>query len=509
MSVKYTVFDESQQRKTEIYAALDLGSNSFHLVVARVVADAVQIVAKIKHKVRLAEGLNDQLVLSEEVMQRGLATLENMKDSLDGVDSSRIRIVATHTLRIASNARLFVNKAKQIFPYPIEIISGYEEARLIFVGVGSHSESQTRRLVFDIGGGSTEFAVGSGTDAQICKSIKMGCVSYQQRYFKDGTINSTNTAHAITSAKLELELAAGSLSRSNWEQTVASSGTAKALSAIINASKGVALDHPITHKDLTNLLNVCIKQGNSADLDLPEINEDRRPLFISGLCIYIAIVESLDLGEVIYSDAALREGVLYELQPNHNSQNVRVRTAQSLATRYDVDTKFAHKINNTCMYIFDKVKESWQIDTAENRHLLGWAALLHEVGLQINSRGLQKHSSYILLNADMPGFNQEQQTLIATLVRFHRKKIKIEESVLDYELHSKYFVKLLVILRLAVMLNINRTLPALPDFSVKAEENNLILGFNQHWFELSPMLIDDVINEDKYLQEIGINLVID
>lgn len=505
MNNSYTVFDESKQQ-AELYAALDLGSNSFHLVVARVVADAVQVVSKVKHKVRLAEGLDDNLILSEEVIKRGIATLESMKEAMHGVQPTSMRIVATHTLRLAKNAREFIRRAKAVFPYPIEIISGFEEARLIFVGVGSHSAFSGQRLIFDIGGGSTEFALGKGTEAEICKSLKMGCVSYQQRFFKDNVINMANTTKAITHAKLELELAAGNLSRFKWEQTVASSGTAKALSAVINSSKGVALDTPIEHRDLVDLLDKCIEAGHSDKINLAEVNEDRRPLFISGLCIYIAIVESLNITQVVYSDAALREGVLYELQPSHNSQSIRVRTAQSLAVRYAVDTNYAHKINQTCMYIFNKVNTAWQLDKPEYRHILGWAALLHEVGLQINSRSMHKHSSYIILNADLPGFNQSQQLLIAMLIRFHRKKIKVDELGLDETITQECFIRLLTILRVSLLLNINRHQPDLPEFDIQVFENTLQLGFEQKWFELSPMLVADIVNEDLYLKSVGINL---
>ncbi len=508
MSDLYQVFDDTQQRKTEFYAALDLGSNSFHLVIARVVADAVQIVSKVKHKVRLAEGLDDNAMLSDEAIARGVSVLESMKESLQGVPRPSIRIVATHTLRKARNARSFIRAARKVFPYPIEIISGNEEARLIFVGISSNNANAGSRLIFDIGGGSTEFALGDGADPVLCKSVQMGCVNFQQRYFKKHEITAKNTQAAITGAKVELELAAGNINKHKWDLTVASSGTARAIASVLNIRHARPLDHPVSYNELSALLQDCIAAGNSEALNFDGLSEDRKPVFCAGLCIMIAVFQSLNIEQSVFSEAALREGVLFELQPTHNSQSVRVRTAQSLATRYDVDTKYAHKILSSCMYIYDHVKEEWEFDLPIYRHLLGWSALLHEVGLQINSRGLQKHSSYILLNSEMPGFNQEQQQIIAFLVRFHRKRIRPQDWLVDTSFDSQKIIQLLAILRLGVLLNINRHLPTLPEFSIKVEAQDIKLGFAQDWYDLSPMLLADISKENSYLQQIDYHLTL-
>ena len=508
MSDLYQVFDDSQQRKTELYAALDLGSNSFHLVVARVVADAVQIVSKVKHKVRLAEGLDDKNNLSPEAIQRGVAILENMQETLQGIPKYSVRVVATHTLRRARNARTFIRAARKVFPYPIEIISGNEEARLIFVGIGSNSAYSEDRLIFDIGGGSTEFAVGSGTDPRICKSVQMGCVSFQQRFFEDGHISSANTKQAITAAKLELELAAGNINKHAWQHTIASSGTARAICSIINTQQNRSLDAAVSHAEMLDLLAECIRIGHFENFTFEGLSEDRKPVLCAGLCIMIGVCQSLKIDKVLFSESALREGVLFELQPTHNTQSVRVRTAQSLATRYDVDTGYAHKVLSSCMYIFDHVKDAWEFDLPIYRHLLGWAALLHELGLQIHSRGIQKHSSYIILNSELPGFNQEQQLIIGFLVRFHRKKIKQDETLEDLSLDKRKVLQILAILRLGVLLNINRHLPDLPEFSIQVEANDIKLGFAQDWFELSPMLLADISRENNYLKQINMHLTL-
>lgn len=508
MSDLYQVFDESQQSKTELYAALDMGSNSFHLVVARVVSGAVQIVSKVKQKVRLAEGLDEQNTLSQEAIARGVSVLESMKDSLVGVEPTAIRIVATHTLRRAKNSREFLREARKVFPFPIEIISGNEEARLIFVGIGSNSSYAGERLIFDIGGGSTEFAIGNGIEPKITKSIQMGCVSYQQRFFADGEITKKATKKAVTAAKLELELAAVNLNRFGWEQAVASSGTARAVFAVINTKNARAMDTPVSLKELVDLLSECTKLGKSEALTFEGLSEDRQPVFVAGLCILLGIFQSLDIKNALFSESALREGVLYELQPSHSSQNVRVRTAQSLAIRYSVDTNYAHKVLTTCMHIFDNVQSPWGLYAPRLRHILGWAALLHEVGLQIHSRGIQKHSSYILQHSEMPGFNQELQQIIANLVRFHRKKIRADDLLSDTNLSEAEVSQLLVILRLGILLNINRHQSTLPEFTIAVDGADIKLGFAQEWFELSPLLLADISRENAYLKNIGMHLTL-
>ncbi|MFT6268593.1 MAG: exopolyphosphatase/guanosine-5'-triphosphate,3'-diphosphate pyrophosphatase [Alphaproteobacteria bacterium] len=508
MSDLYQVFDDSQQTKTEMYAALDLGSNSFHLVVARVVADSVQIVSKIKQKVRLAEGLDERNYLSSDAITRGVAVLESMKESMQGIEPRAVRIVATHTLRRAKNSRAFLRQARKVLPFPIEIISGNEEARLIFVGIGSNSSYSGERLIFDIGGGSTEFAVGSGIEPKITKSIQMGCVSYQQRFFESGEITKDATRKAITAAKVELELAAVNLNRFKWEQTVASSGTARAVCSVVNIKNGCSVDAPVSYQALIDLLSQCTDLGHSEALKFGGLSLDRQPVFVAGLCILIGIFQSLKISEMVFSEAALREGVLYELQPSHNSQNVRMRTAQSLATRYVIDTNYAHKVLTSCMYIFDNVKDIWELHNPSLRHFLGWAALLHEVGLQIHSRGIQKHSSYILQHSEMAGFNQDQQQIIAFLVRFHRKKIRKEELLSETSISEKELSKLLVILRLGILLNMNRLQSTLPKFTIAVEGADIKLGFAQEWFALSPLLLADIARENAYLKNIDMHLTL-
>lgn len=497
-----------EPRDANLYAALDIGSNSFHLVIARMLAGSMQVVKKVKHKVRLADGLDDNQVLSEEAIVRGLNTLQSMAESMHGLDPTHVRVVATHTLRRARNARIFLHRAKSIFPFQIEIISGPEEARLIYGGIANTTQSEGKRLVVDIGGGSTEFGLGVDFSPLVCKSVQMGCVSYQQRFFKDGKVSSKRFNRAITAARQEIELVVNSLKRHSWETSIGSSGTARAIAAVLAGLQESEEAQKITLSGLANLIKLCAEQGHEEKLNFTNLTDDRRPVFAAGLSIMYAIFKSLDIDEMQTSTAALREGVLYEIQTDDNRSNIRERTAHSLATRYDVDTQYAQKVWSNCLFIFNQVKDKWSVNTIDLKHILEWAALLHEVGLQINSRGVQRHSSYVIEQSDMPGFNQEQQKLIATLVRYHRKKIKVNEFPVfaNYSQHDVF--ALLSILRLGVMLNINRQETLLPEYKVEVTKSSITLNFPDDWFDASPLLLADIEQEKRYLDAVDIKLIL-
>lgn len=506
MQTLENVFEDVETRDVNLYAALDIGSNSFHLVIARVVAGSLQTVQKIKQKVRLAEGLNHKNILSEEAMERGLTTLQSMAESMQGLEPSHVRVVATHTLRKARNAKVFLSKARKVFPYPIEIISGPEEARLIYTGIANTTQSEGNRLVIDIGGGSTEFAVGEHLLPMMCKSVQMGCVSYQQRYFADGLMTKKAFQAAITSARQEIELLVGNLQRYTWETNIGASGTIRAICSVLSAQAGSENDIKITKAGLTELMQTCCEIGHSEQLNLPGLTDDRKAVFAAGLSILLGIFRSLNLDAMEVSSAALREGVLYEAHDNGANTNIRERTAQSIATRYDVDTHFAKKVWATSIKIYELTANVWDIDTWDLRHLLGWSALLHEVGLQINSRGVQRHSSYIIEQTDLPGFNQEQQKLMATLIRYHRKKVKTAELPTFVNYNEEVVLKLLVILRLGIILNTNRQESQLPEFGIEIVEQKIILSFPENWFDLSPLLLADLQQENRYIESTGMSI---
>jgi len=508
MTQHESVFNDVETREVNKVAALDIGSNSFHLVVARIVAGSVQILHRVKQKVRLAEGLNDDDILSDEAMERGLAMLKVVAESLKGFEPDSVRIVATHTLRKARNAREFISAAKSILPYPIEVISGVEEARLIYSGVAHTNHADGQQLVIDIGGGSTEFVIGEGFTPLLCRSLQMGCVSYTKRFFPNGELKAKAFDRAITAAQQELELIDNKYRKLGWVQCIGTSGTIRSLFTLCQQDRPNGHDIPVTLKSLRNLMKQFISAGHVDKLSFPDLSEDRRVVIAGGLAILIAVFKALEIEGLVYSPAALREGVLYQMEDELHHADIRGRTASSLATRYDVDTTQATMVLNTTLLLFNEVEKAWKLTGLDFKNMLGWAALLHEVGMQINSRGIQKHSAYILGNVDMPGFTQEQQLLLATLVRFHRKKIRTSELP-TFNLFDEQSVKhLIALLRLGVLLNIKRQEGFVPDLIVQVEKSELTIILPDGWLDEKPIISADLLRESHYWKALDLKLTI-
>ncbi|MFQ3198491.1 MAG: exopolyphosphatase/guanosine-5'-triphosphate,3'-diphosphate pyrophosphatase [Paraglaciecola sp.] len=500
-------FDGVEVRDTSKIAALDIGSNSFHLVVARVVAGSVQIVHRVKQKVRLADGLGADYALSEEAQERGLDALRAVAESLQGFAPQKVRIVATYTLRKAHNARTFIRAASKILPYPIEVISGTEEARLIYLGVAHTVHDNGQRLVIDIGGGSTEFIIGENFNAILLRSLQMGCVSYTRRFFKNGEFKTRSFEKAITAAQQELEMIDKKYILAGWKICIGTSGTIRSIIELVPQISNKTKENCVTLGDLNKLITLCCDAGSLDKLKLPALSDDRKPVFAAGLAVLTAIFKSLQIEEMEFSPAALREGVLYEMEAQLTHQDIRQRSTESLATRYDVDIDHARRVHATTMTIYQCIKQDWDIANKECKDMLGWAALLHEVGLQINTLGVQRHSGYILQHIDLPGFNQEQQNLMATLVRFHRKKIR-PHDITEFALHSNDQVyKLIAVLRLAVLLNIKRQDDILPSMDINAQHNSLHLSFPAHWLATKPIFSADLEREANYIRALDLNLV--
>jgi len=499
-------FDGVEVRDTSKIAALDIGSNSFHLVVARVVAGSVQILHRVKQKVRLAEGLNNDYYLDDEAQQRGLDALNVVAESLQDFPPENVRIVATYTLRKAQNAPAFIRAARNILPYPIEVIGGAEEARLIYLGVAHTNHDDGQRLVVDIGGGSTEFIIGQGFEPKMLRSLQMGCVSYTKKYFKHDELKNKYFERAITAAQQELEMIDKAYLRAGWKSCIGTSGTIRNIIQIAQNDSVKDTEGRVSLSQLTHLVKVCCDVGSLDKLQISQMSEDRKPVFAAGLAILIAIFKSLDIDSMVFSPAALREGVLYEMEEQLTHPDIRQRSAESVATRYDVDIEQARRVHSVTMDIYQNCKDDWKIANKELKSMLGWSALLHEVGLQINTHGTQRHSAYILHNIDLPGFNQEQQNLMATLVRYYRKKIRLND-IPEFTQHSGERVhKLIAILRLGALLNIKRQDDILPSIDVKVKTNSIRLSFPDGWLENKPIFSADLANEAQYLQALGLEL---
>ncbi len=500
-------FDDLEVRDSTKIAVLDIGSNSFHLVVVRVISGTVQILHKLKQKVRLAEGLSEEGFLSEEAIRRGLDTIKLFEKSISGFDPDSVRIVGTYTLRKAKNSHKFIKAARKVISYPVEIISGQEEARLIYQGVAHTHNLQGQTLVIDIGGGSTEFAIGANFEPKILRSLDMGCVSYTQRFFKNGKLTNKAFEQAITAAQQQLEKIEDKYLKLGWDTCIGASGSIESVMTMA-CDKLDYCEHQLTLEQMERLQSYCVEKGELTALKLGEANEERRNVFPAGLAILIAVFRSLKIKHLEFSPSALREGVIYEMDESLHHNDVRERSVQSLATRYDVDTEQAGLVLDTCFNLYQQVKEDWDLVPDRVQSLLGWSALLHEIGLHIHSRGVQKHSSYILQHADMHGFNAEQQTFLSMMVRFHRKKIKLAELPELTQFRQIELLQCLILLRLSVLLNIKRQSNFVPDVRIEVDDHSIQLTFPNGWLAEHRVISADLEQEQYYLNNIGFKLTV-
>ncbi len=488
--------------KPQEFAAIDLGSNSFHMVIARVVDGAMQVLGRLKQRVHLADGLDARHNLSEEAMERGLACLALFAERLQGFSPSNVTIVGTHTLREAVNAETFLQRAAKVIPYPIEVISGHEEARLIFMGVEHTQPEKGRKLVIDIGGGSTELVIGEDFEPQLVESRRMGCVSFAQLYFPKGEISRENFRRARLAAAQKLETLAWQYRLHGWQYALGASGTIKAACEVL-----LAMDEKeklITPERLEKLYDEVMKHKSFAALSLPGLSEERKGVFVPGLAILCGVFDALAIRELRLSDGALREGVLYEMEGRFRHQDIRSRTAQSLANHYAIDSDQARRVLDTTEQLYLQWREQNQkLANPQLAALLKWAAMLHEVGLTINHSGLQRHSAYILQNTNLPGFNQDQQMLLAALVRFHRKAIKLDELPRVTLFKKKQFVPLIFLLRLGTLLNNQRQATTRPEaLTLKCDDGHWTLTFPAGYFTQNNLVQLDLEREQVYWNDV-------
>ncbi|WP_024558721.1 exopolyphosphatase [Franconibacter pulveris 1160] len=488
----------SQAPRPQEFAAVDLGSNSFHMVIARVVDGAMQIIGRLKQRVHLADGLDANNMLTEEAMERGLSCLSLFAERLQGFSPANVCIVGTHTLRQAVNAPEFLKRAEQVIPYPIEIISGNEEARLIFMGVEHTQPERGRKLVIDIGGGSTELVIGEDFEPQLVESRRMGCVSFAQHFFANGEITPDNFRRARLAAVQKLESLAWQYRLHGWSVALGASGTIKAAHEVLLAMG--EKDGLITPDRLDKLRDEVLNYKSFASLTLPGLSEERKAVFVPGLAILCGVFDALAIRELRLSDGALREGVLYEMEGRFRHQDIRSRTAQSLANQYHIDSEQARRVLDTTTLMY----EQWQAQNAKLANpqlaaLLKWATMLHEVGLTINHSGMHRHSAYILQHSDLPGFTQEQQALMATLVRFHRKAVKLDELPRFTLFKKKQYLPLIQILRLGVLLNNQRQATTTPPTLVlETDDSHWTLRFPHDWFSQNALVMLDLEREQQY-----------
>ncbi len=492
------------------YAAVDLGSNSFHMVIAREVDGAMQIIGRLKQRVHLADGLDENNRLNEEAIERGLSCLALFAERLQGFAPANVFIVGTHTLRQAINATDFLKRAEHVIPYPIEIISGNEEARLIFMGVEHTQPEKGRKLVIDIGGGSTELVIGEDFEPRLVESRRMGCVSFAQNFFAGGKISGDNFKRARLAAVQKLESLAWQYRLEGWNVALGASGTIKAAYEVLLALG--EKDGMLTPERLELLRTEVLKFTSFETLTLPGLSDERKAVFVPGLAILCGVFDSLGIKELRLSDGALREGVLYEMEGRFRHVDIRIRTAQSLANQYHIDREQARRVLDTTVHLY----EQWRDQNKKQANpqieaLLKWAAMLHEVGLNINHSGMQRHSAYILQNSDLPGFTQEQQTFMATLVRFSRKAIKLDELPRLTLFRKKQFLPLIKLLRLGILLNNQRQATTTPPTLVlETDDHHWTLRFPHEWFAQNALVMLDLEREQQYWEAItGWKLIVE
>jgi len=488
--------------KPQEFAAIDLGSNSFHMVIARVVDGAMQVLGRLKQRVHLADGLDSNNVLSEEAMQRGLSCLALFAERLQGFSPSNVTIVGTHTLRQAVNAESFLQRAAEVIPYPIEVISGHEEARLIFMGVEHTQPEKGRKLVIDIGGGSTEMVIGEDFEPRLVESRRMGCVSFGNIYFAGGTISKENFRRARLAAAQKLETLSWQYRLMGWQYALGASGTIKAACEVLLAMG--EKDKLITPERLDRLYDEVIKHKSFDALSLPGLSEERKGVFVPGLAILCGVFDALAIRELRLSDGALREGVLYEMEGRFRHQDIRSRTAQSLANHYAIDSDQARRVLETTEQLYEQWRtQNPKLENPQLTALLKWAALLHEVGLTINHSGMQRHSAYILQNTNLPGFNQDQQALLATLVRYHRKAVKVDEMPRLTLFKRKQFLPLVFLLRLGTLLNNQRQATTRPDhLQLETDDGHWTLTFPRDYFSQNNLVQLDLEREQIYWNDV-------
>lgn len=494
----------NQPQSPQYLAAVDLGSNSFHLVVARIEDGHVHILDRLKEMVRLGGGLDKDGRLSEESRIRALSCLDRFAERVQNLPQGSVAAVGTNTLRQAKNSRQFLQSASEVLGHPISIIGGKEEARLIYLGV-SHSlvAEDGKRLVMDIGGGSTELIIGEGFEPLHLSSLELGCVSMSRTFFRKGKLSKDNWEKADIAAHLELRPVRRHFRKVGWVSAAGASGTIRAAGSIVKAL-GLAT-YAITLNSLYEIRNRMIAAGDVKHLDLPGLDRDRQAVFAGGLAILIATFEALQIETMQVSEGALREGLLYERLGRNRSEDTRLKTVSSVQQRFQISQEHARRVSLTSHRLLTACEKAWNLQL-EHAQILHWASSLHEIGLAVSLSGYQKHGSYLLGKADLPGFSYEEQDWMSVLVRCHRKKISKQFFSGLPEKDQNTALRLAILLRLATLLHRSRKDETAVIEQVIAGENNLTLKFAPYELINHPLQLASLELEAKYLKNVGFNL---
>ncbi len=477
-----------------LYAAIDLGSNSFHMLVVREVAGSIQTLTRVKRKVRLAAGLSRENVLSQEAMERGWQCLRLFSERLQDIPSAQIRVVATATLRLAVNASEFIAKAQQILGCPVQVISGEEEARLIYQGVAHTTGGSDRRLVVDIGGASTELVTGTGAQATSLFSLSMGCVTWLERFFTDRNLGQENFAAAEQAAREVLRPVAAELHRHGWQVCVGASGTVQALQEIMMAQ---GMDERITLVKLQQLKQRAIQCGRLEELEIEGLTLERALVFPSGLAILIAIFTEMNIQSMTLAGGALREGLVYGMLHLTVDQDIRSRTLRNIQRRFIIDTDQAHRVSTLAALFADSVSAAWDLD-AYSIEILQVASELHEIGLSIEFKQAPLHAAWLVRNLDLPGFTPAQKKLLATLLLNQTNTVDLSSLHQQNAVPPRVAEHLCRLLRLAIIFASRRRDDLLPAITLTAEGEKLTLRLPQDWLACHPLGAELIEQESQW-----------
>ena len=485
-------------------AAVDLGSNSFHLLIAQWNGRRLRIVDKTKEMVRLAGGLDGDRKIDEAAQQRAVAALQRFGERIRGMDPSYVRAVGTNTLRAASNAREFLARGEDGLGHRIEVIAGVEEARLIYLGA-AHSVQPVAglQIVVDIGGGSTECVLGEGFESIECHSLRMGCVTFTSKYFPDGKIDLPRFRAAELAAAGELRSIEARFGEVEWRRALGSSGTIRAVEDVLLA-QGWS-ERGVNRAGLDELRTTLLKAGRVEKLELPGLSERRRPVFAGGVAILSAVFERLGVDQMDVSQGALKEGVVRDLVGRFEGHDLRDETVREMQERYQVDTEQAGRVAGRFERLLEQVRQDWDLGDPHWLKVGGWAAALHEIGLTMSYSGHHRHGAYILQNTPMPGFSRDGQRLLAALVLNYRRRFRYEDLRRLAGDDSLQALRVTALLRLAARLERGRGRTAAPELSLRAKGDVLQVAVPGPP-DAAPLLWADLESEKKRFKRADLKL---
>lgn len=486
-----------------LLAAVDLGSNSFHLLIAKIEHGELRPVEALAEKVQLGAGLEDGL-LSNEAIERGLDCLSRFAQLLGSMEIKRVRVVGTNALRQAKNRKAFTAPAKRILGTRVDVVYGLEEARLVYLGVAhALADDAQSRLVIDIGGGSTEFIIGQRFEPQFMESLQMGCVSFGKTFFPKGKITRDNYRNAYDQARAQVFPIRHRFQSSYWAECVGSSGTVQAIETILTQNGWG--QGGISRQGLATLEKALLKFKLMEDIQLEGLAAQRRSVILPGVAIARALFDVLNIDHMRTSKGALREGVIYDLMGRLSHEDVRERTVNALMQRYSVDADTAAIVERRARTLYQATRLSWKL-TSDDWELLHWLSRTHEIGMAIAHKHFNRHTAYLLRNADLPGFSHDEQELLSILALGHRGKLGADFTAATMDADLSRIVYLLTIARLASCFKYVEKLEQLPDFSIVAKEKSLSLGFPNGWLEEHPLTARELENERAVLGKVGLKL---